>query len=437
MKLRNKIRLISFLTAGSIAVAGLFASQYIKTENYKLKIENEYVSALYELNASLNNIATVSEKIGLVGTPSRLSMLASKLYCEAQIAKSALSRLPLDMEYDRIYLFLSQVGNYALSVSAELMENGKITQNQSEGFLLLSKTASIVANKVDDFQSLSNNPSYWEEELSGILPSDSQSINSTLSETNEQLTDYASLIYNGPFSEHLLDKTPVLLMEAQAVSEKTAEQLLKNIFPNIQFNFTQKTNGQFPQYRFENDTFCASVYENGGYISFVRNQRTVNEELIDYQTALSYANVFLEKMNMYDMTATYYYTENNMCVINFAYMAEGVICYTDLVKVGVALDNGEIIMYEASGYLYNHKQRYFEKQKYSLKEALAKLNSSLTAISSSLVLIPTDAINERLCYEFLCRRESGEEVLIYINANNLIEEQILILLKTNGGTFVR
>lgn len=436
MKKRELIRIFSFALAVAVAFGGLFLSERIKREDYRLKIENEYASALYELNASLNNIASVSEKIGLVGTPSRLSVLSSKLYCEAQIAKSALSRLPLNGNgYDRIYLFLSQVGNYAMSVSSELMEKGNLTDEQSNNFLKLSQTANLVANKVDDFQSVNNNPDYWEQQLNGILP-ESSSLDSTLSETDEQLTDYPSLIYDGPYSEHILDAEPAMLKNADKTDVNSAETFIRKLFGN-DMRFAERTNGEYPQYRFENGSITAAISENGGYIVYMRDQRGVQETKIDFGIAEEKAIAFLEKLGIYDMISTYYFTENNMCVINFAYMNEGVVCYTDLIKVGVALDNGDIIMYEASGYLYNHKERYFEKQKYTLKQALGKLNLSLTAVSSALALIPTSGTDERLCYEFLCRRESGEEVLVYINANTLIEEQILILLKTDGGTFVR
>lgn len=42
------------------------------------------------------------------------------------------------------------------------------------------------------------------------------------------------------------------------------------------------------------------------------------------------------------MVESYHLTENNIMTINFAYQDGGALCYPDLVKVGVALDNGEI-----------------------------------------------------------------------------------------------
>ncbi len=39
-----------------------------------------------------------------------------------------------------------------------------------------------------------------------------------------------------------------------------------------------------------------------------------------------------------------------------------------------------------------------------------------------------------MCYEFLCRGQNDEQVLVYINSETGMEEQILILIETDNGT---
>ncbi len=68
---------------------------------------------------------------------------------------------------------------------------------------------------------------------------------------------------------------------------------------------------------------------------------------------------------------------------------------------------------------------------------MQKINSDLEVEKTSITLIPTDGGGEVRCYEFLCRSESGGEILVYINTSTLEEEQIYILLKTDGGTLVK
>ena len=111
--------------------------------------------------------------------------------------------------------------------------------------------------------------------------------------------------------------------------------------------------------------------------------------------------------------------------------------YTDLVKVGVALDDGGIVFYDARGYINNHRERALEPPAITEEEALASVNPSLTILSSRVALIPTSGQNEVLTYEFLAQSEGGQKLLTYINAATGAEEQILLLIETPGGTLTK
>jgi len=54
-----------------------------------------------------------------------------------------------------------------------------------------------------------------------------------------------------------------------------------------------------------------------------------------------------------------------------------------------------------------------------------------------VALVPSDSTAEKRCYEFTCISEEGREILIYINVMTLEEEQIFILLKTDGGVLAK
>ena len=63
-----------------------------------------------------------------------------------------------------------------------------------------------------------------------------------------------------------------------------------------------------------------------------------------------------------NMKETYYLKQDGIVTINYAYNQDGVIMYPDLIKVKVALDNGEILGIETTGYLNNHTQRDVSKK---------------------------------------------------------------------------
>lgn len=102
--------------------------------------------------------------------------------------------------------------------------------------------------------------------------------------------------------------------------------------------------------------------------------------------------------------------------MNFAYEQDGVTCYPDLVKVGVALDTGSVVFFDARGYLMNHQEREFSAPMLTDTTAREILSPSLTVQSQNMAVIPTSGRNEAYCYEFLCEGREGQKVLVYINS---------------------
>ena len=103
----------------------------------------------------------------------------------------------------------------------------------------------------------------------------------------------------------------------------------------------------------------------------------------------------------------------------------------------MALDNGEVVEYNASGYLMNHTERKPQAPAFSLEQAQKQVSPLLKVEKGGLALIPTPGLNEVLTYEFHCTGENGDRVLVYINASTGYEEQILIIVESDEGILVR
>ena len=84
----------------------------------------------------------------------------------------------------------------------------------------------------------------------------------------------------------------------------------------------------------------------------------------------------------------------------------------------------------------NHTERNTENNLISEQKACESVSSELDIISSQKALIPMQNGKEVLCYEFKCKGKDNENVLVYINARTAMEEQIYILLQSDGGTLV-
>ena len=133
------------------------------------------------------------------------------------------------------------------------------------------------------------------------------------------------------------------------------------------------------------------------------------------------------------MKPTYYLKQNGIVTINYAYVQDNVTVYSDLIKLKIALDNGEILGMETSGYLNSHTQRTFVVPKVSQDEARDKINKSLEITSEGMAMIPTEYQTEILCWEFKGNVEE-RQFLVYINVETGKEEDVLVILETPNGT---
>ena len=103
-----------------------------------------------------------------------------------------------------------------------------------------------------------------------------------------------------------------------------------------------------------------------------------------------------------------------------------------MVKVRVALDNGDILGLETKGYLMNHTERELSGASLTVEEAREKISTNLEVSATKLALVPKDSMREVLCYEFK-GAFNDRNFIIYVNANNGREEEIFLLIESDEG----
>ena len=160
--------------------------------------------------------------------------------------------------------------------------------------------------------------------------------------------------------------------------------------------------------------------------------RDIGEETLQIEEANEIGRTFLEKLGIPNMKPTYYLKQGGAVTINYAYTQEDVTIYPDLIKVKIALDNGEVLGMETTGYLNNHTERTIETPAISMEEAKSSLNKNLEITSEGLAIIPTQWKTEIFCYEFKGKVD-GTDFLVYINCQTGEEEDILVIIETPDG----
>ncbi len=431
MKRRNTVRIISLFGAMLLILTGTLLCRAAEKREYRRMTENIHSNAVNTLCNSLASISAELKKAVYASTAPMLSMTAAEIYKESAAAMNSLSHLPSENgEQNDLYKFISQAGDYALYLSRQSLSGTGITEEERENLRLLSKNATKIADDTEQMR--------IEHLQSGTFRYPSLSQDTGVTKPQEQ-GDYPPLIYDGPYSDHIMTETSYLLESSEEITEPEARRIAASALETGEdtLRLTTQTEGKIASYHFESENASVSVTKRGGYISYFRKQTKQEKPLFSYEQAVSRAKTWLSSFTNMAFETSYYIVDEGVCTVNFAYKEGATVCYSDLVKIGVALDSGEIVLCEANGYIMNHKPRTIKTPEKTLKEASAVISDELTVQKSARVLIPTGGKHEIQCYEFTCENAEGEDVLVYINCDTLAEERIYLVIDIKGGSLTK
>lgn len=439
---RMIILAVSYITA-LILVLTIFAiSNHKKSEQYRLQVEIGYQRALNELSEYVSEIDTTLSKGIYANTPTMLGQVTSSLVKSTSGAKNALSLLPIsDLELDNTYKFFSQLGDYSLYLNKKIASGQALTQEEydslSQFIALLSGISQEVEFAIGNISSAGyftgnaeNNLMQGNEDLNSLSFSDS------LKSAETSMEEFPTLIYDGPFSDHIMQMSAKMLENKSEITQEDAAEFAKKYgLENPQFVGTETST--IEQYCFSDGDTYIGISKKGGYLCYLITSTEVTQPTVSAEDAVKYASDYLQNLGIENMKESYYATTDGQCTINFAYTENDITYYPDLIKVTVALDTGKIIGVDARGYLTNHHERENLTVALTHEQAIESVSPNLSVMDSKLCVIPSSGKNEFFCYEFHCADKNGQEYLVYINTETGQENNILLLLYSDKGTLTK
>lgn len=449
MTTSSKHRYIYWTLGVIIAVLAVISIYYCtQTRKLKTQVENNYNRAFHELVNYVDDIDTLLQKTMLVSSAEQMSTLSSELFRQSSAAKACLGQLPVSqVQLENTEKFLSQVGDYTYVLSQEVISDKEMSDEEYNTLANLSTYAgslneSLTAMQQDvydgniSFGTISQKSG---EYLDNAVEAAGGDVLSDFETVEKEFQEYPALIYDGPFSEHIERMKPTM---TDGLETKSSDEVLKNAKAFLgergdNLGFTgESQNIPLEAYsysaNYEDREIYISLTKKGGYPIYFLDTRTVGEEKLSFTDAIKKASEFLNSKGFTSMTESYYEKSDGIATVNFAYKQGDTVCYSDLIKVKVALDNGEILGMEAHGYMMNHKHRSLDSPRLSSDEAKSRVNKHLKVDATTVALIPKDSKREVLCYEFK-GNHSGRNFLVYINAQTGMEEQILMLIESEEG----
>lgn len=438
----------------SIVLFGVFGwglYQYNEKNDYHTYLDIHFQKQFYELIGHVENAQVNLSKAMISANHKDIAKFLNDTAAQAYMAQEKLTGLPFHHGAIRsTEKFLSQLGDYSTAMVNKSLDGVTLKEEERGTMSDLQSYANHLSEQLIELQKkiVAGGVNFGDLRREGNRDLEKvadQMKDFKLINFEERMQEYPELIYDGPFSDHLKD-TKVQL-KGKTIDEKEAEDIVANAFKdkkrdNIKVTAkieNQPIDGYFVDIsseKGENTSHAtAAISKTGGNIMWYMDPTTQGKSVLSRDEAIKIAGEFLDSIGYENMKPTYVMAYEGQIIINFSYEQDNVLIYSDLIKVKVGLDKGNIIGVEAQGYLANHKERKIETPKLSEAAARERLSSSVNEESVKLTIIPMPGKKEVLTYEFKTR--FGEDnYLIYIDANTGDQRKILLMISNEAGTLV-
>lgn len=422
---------------------------YKEKQNHTIAVQNQYNLAFYELIDYMQNVKNYLAKSIISGSNENEAETLMHVWREANLAQVYLSQLPISSnELSQTAKFLNQVSEYSYSLSHKNINGEDLTDEELDNLTTLYTYSQDLTNILNQLsEDMYNGRISWKELTKDTDLSFAQQVDnlstSSFSNLDSNFGEYEGLIYDGAYSEHI-ESAEKKGLTGEEIDEKKAEEVINNFIGKnriVKINsLGLLENGNIPVYEFSvsikdgnpDNPANISVSKKGGHIVLMNYNKDITAETLSFEDADKIGLEFLQSRGIDNMKSTYYLKQGGAITINYAYTQDDVTIYPDLIKLKLALDNGEILGFETTGYLNNHTVRSINTPKITLEEAKGKLNKNLEITSSGMAIIPTEWKTEILCYEFKGKVDNTD-FLVYINCDTGKEENILVIINTPNG----
>ncbi|MBQ8208995.1 MAG: germination protein YpeB [Clostridia bacterium] len=446
MMKRGKIRMLSFAVAVIAALSVWGITETVQNNKLKKEMSVSQQRTVTSLADYVDSLANDLRKMQYVNTSTMASTLSLSLCKASAGAKNCLSSLSSgDTQLSNINKFLTQSSDYVQSLTKRVSNGETLSEQDHQQIKELYNYAVKLSEQISyleevmfaggvDFEDVTSTLSLLSDE--GDL---SVSYSSAVSDAEDSFSDYPTLIYDGPYADNMLEKESEMLKSEKEISETQAKKKASQYCGIKEENLIRQEdeNGKIKAYVFYCDGTSVAVTKNGGYLMYMLSDTFAGEEKLSADDAIAKAREYLEKIGFSSLKDSYYSINDGICTVNFAYTLGDVICYADLIKVGVALDTGKIVSADAEGYLMNHKERTVSSNVLSQSAAQKNVSANLTVTKIDMAIIPMSDGKEVYTYEFLCNDKDGNDVLVYIDAQTGKEADIKLLLYSDGGILTR
>ncbi|TDT62349.1 germination protein YpeB [Fonticella tunisiensis] len=437
--------IVSIIIAGSTTFGTLM---YLESRDYRNVLQSQYERSLYNLVSDVEQIQVSMSKIPVSASQKQSLLMFADVWRQANAAQERLNSLPIsNAALQDVSKYLSQVGDFCYALLKAANRGESLTQTEWNNFDKLKSYSQYLSTQIHALeQDVSQGRMDWGEIRTAgkeIFEKRLQnSVETKFEQIAESMQKYPTLIYDGPFSENVLNIKPRVLSEKE-ISLGKAKEIAANILGKDKVEsisqYSDKKGERIPAYALSvkmkgrrDGEVNIDISKNGGHVVYMLDSRDVNEDKIGMKAAVERGRKFLESIGYRDMIPTFSLKYDSTALVNYVYVDGKHVVYPDQIKLKIALDNGDIVGIESQHYLIAHYDRDIPNPRITPEEARKNVSQKLNIRNVRLAVIPMESLREVYCYEFYGDYD-GEKYIVYINSQDGNEERILKIMDTPNG----
>jgi len=419
------------LAAAVLALAGVATWAYTDGQGYRSQLENGSRKAFYDLVADVNNLEVKLNKVNVSSSASYQRQQLLDIWRQSDLAATNLSSLSTGNSLvGETTKFVNQTSDYCKYLSDRIAETGE-PLSSAEKAALRSLYETNVSLK-DSLNSYDVNTAVSEMSFSGYDSEGSNNFVSSLNENVDSSIDYPELIYDGPFSDSIQNKTPKLSGEEVGVDAAIEYFAALHGIDKANVADNGESSGRFKVFNLSYGDTVAQVTAIDCKLLSMNNYHECDQQEYNEEQCITIAERFVKSAGFDNMKKVWISNYNGIMYINFVYASGETVCYSDMVKVKVASDTGAIVGFEAQEYLTNHYDRgTVPAPTLSENEVLDSIIDNMTLSAVTLALVP-DGESETLTYELYGQYE-GTDFFIYVDAKTGYEIEVLQVIDGDQG----
>ena len=410
-------------TVLSQKIARMRMSQVTDDNAYKISQENGYKRALYSACDSMKNIDANLGKLVVSNDASHQTKMLTDVVIHANAVNQSLSDLPI-ADSDNLVAcqrFVNQTQDYATYLLGKLSEGKALSADERASLMSLDDVATRLYSFLQEY-SESDSGMFI---VNGNGTGNVGALSDSLDKVEENAFTYEKLIYDGPFSESVEQKT---LKCDKKASHKDVAAKISKVFANPKFVCEIDNLGVM--YVFDVDGGRVLTDCGGNVVQYEMYTEPSASGSIKSDECIDVAEEFCSKLG-YDVKGVWVSkVQDFVTYVNCATVKNGVVVYPDLVKVAVSSD-GKVVGLEARAYLLNHRDWNVEFGIVSEKDARSAINEGLRVTNVAKALIEKDK-KLLTCYEFEAMM-GDRQYYVYIDSHTGKEVELFKVIENTEG----